>query len=112
TAAPDGPAAPVEEPEPDLEPAADARDRALRLVERPVRHPVAAVLVRVRIAEHHLLHPAPREELADVDRVREKEPEEVLGAIEVGDRLEEGDDVERAGDGAAALHPPESGFLQ
>ena len=62
-AAPDRAAASVEQAEVDAVLAAHAAERLLRLVQRPVRHPVAAVLVAVRVAEHDLLEAAARVEL-------------------------------------------------
>src|SRR5690606_30721800 len=51
-AAAHGAAATVEQTEIDVVLATDAAEAVLRAVQRPVRHPVATILVAVRIAEH------------------------------------------------------------
>src|SRR6185436_14157973 len=63
----DGAAAAMEKPQPHAVRLADVAQALGRLVERPVGGDVAAVLVAVRIAEHHFLlgaaarHPLPIE---------------------------------------------------
>ena len=59
-AAPDGAAAPVEETDAHAMLAEHFDKADLRLVKLPARGDEAAVLVRIGIAEHHLLLAAPR----------------------------------------------------
>src|SRR5690606_27120586 len=92
----DSPAAAVEQAEIDVVPAAHTPERILRAVQRPVGHPVATVLVAVRVAEHQLLEPAPRLELHGVYAIPEQRAHVVAGVREVLDRLEEGHEVEVA----------------
>src|SRR5690606_39444159 len=68
----DSPAAAVEQAEIDVVPAAHTPERILRAVQRPVGHPVATVLVAVRVAEHALLGPAAHLELHGVYAISEQ----------------------------------------
>ena len=67
----------------------------LGAVERPVRRQVAAVLVAVRVAEHHFLHAAPARHQAAIRRQRERRPHHRRRPLEVVDGLEQRDDVQR-----------------
>ncbi len=99
----DGAAAAVEEHERDAG-VAERRDEVpLGPVERPVRREVAAVLVAVRVAQHHLLPVAASGDEPPPRGQRERLAHDPAGALEVVDRLEQRHDVER---GTAVAHEP------
>ncbi len=75
----------------------------LAAVELPVGAEVAAVLVAVRVAEHHLLPVAAPGDHLPVDRHRERRAHDVAAAREVVDGLEQRDDVD--GQRRAAQQP-------
>ncbi len=105
-AAAHGPSPAVEEGERDSLAAADRRERALRLVQLPVRGEVAAVLVGVAVPHHDRLRTAAGGEVPGVGRVREEALHRGRGRVEVGHGLEEGDHVE------PALHPGVAGHQE
>ena len=63
------------------------------LVQRPARGEVTAVLVAVRVAQHHFLLAAARVHPGAVERQLERAIDDRAAALEVGDRLEQRDDV-------------------
>ena len=76
-------------------PSAGRRDeRRLRLVERPGRGDESRLLVRIRVAEHHLLAVAARRDPRPVGRIVEERPEDRAGGGQGVGRFEEGDHVE------------------
>ena len=77
--------------------------RELGAVERPVRGEVAAVLVAVRVTEHHLLPPAASVEPRAVAGQRERVAHDTRAACEIVDRLEQRHDVD--GERIAAQQP-------
>jgi hypothetical protein len=83
------PASTVEDRERDAVRLAGARDRLLRPVQRPVGREIAAVLVAVRIADHHHLLAPARIEMRPVDGQREELREDTGRCLEVLERLEE-----------------------
>ena len=68
--------------------------RRLRLMEQPGGRQEARFLVRVRVAEHHLLAIAARREAGPVRRVVEQRAEDRAGGLERLARLEQRDEVE------------------
>ncbi len=92
----DRPAAPVKEPEVDARRLARLSQFSLHPVQRPVRPPVAAVLVAVRVPEHHLLEIPPRRQVRPVGGVREQRPHQRPCLLQVRHRLEQRHDVEIA----------------
>ena len=99
-AATDGAAAAVEQTQPDALVARHLRDRGLRVVQRPVRGEVAAVLVRVGVAEHDLLHVAAGGDVAAVQRHVPRRPQHRRAGLQVLDGLEQRHDVDGAGEHA------------
>ncbi len=93
-AAADGAAAAVEQAQPHAARPAGVEQRFGRLVERPVGGEVAAVLVAVGIAEHHLLLVAAARDPAAVERQVESCGNDLAAVLQVADRLEERNDVE------------------
>ena len=91
-------------------PAAGRRSTSLDLclVERPVRGQVAAVLVRVRVADHHLLPVTAGGDHRAVDRQGQQRGQRGVGLVQVVDRLEERDDVERGRGHVARVSSPAS----
>src|SRR5690606_28670699 len=79
-----------------------------RLVQLPARGGVAAVLVAVGIADHHLLQAAPALEETAIFRNAEQPVHHADAVPKVGDRLEERHDIDRA----PALRRYEARFLQ
>src|ERR671937_3052119 len=59
----------------------DRRDRLVRAVERPGGTEIAALLVAVRIAEHHLLDPAAPVELSRIQRIAQQRLHRCGGAL-------------------------------
>ena len=84
----------------------DVDEAGLGLRQRPVGGHVATVLVRVRVADHHLLATAAAGDEGGVPRVVEQRGEDLVAAVEVGDRLEQGHDVDRARRRLAGAHEP------
>ncbi len=82
-AAPHGAAAPVEETQVHVVLVAHHAERMDGLVEGPVGHPVAAVLVAVGVAQHDLLEAVAPLQLRGIDRVREERLHPVVGGVEV-----------------------------
>ncbi len=83
-----GPAAPVEEGERHSSSGADPDDLFLSAIECPVRREVAAVLVAVRVPDHHRLLPArPREVLA-VEGKAEEVVQDARGGVQIVQGLE------------------------
>ena len=74
--------------------AGDGHERGLGLVQRPVGGEVATVLVRVRVADHHLLAVAVGAHVGAVPRLGEQRVERGSGVVEVVDRLEQRHDVD------------------
>ena len=70
------------------------RERALGPVEHPGGGQEPGLLVRVGVAEHHLLAIAPRREVPPVGRVVEERVEDRAGGVERRARLEQRHDVE------------------
>ena len=68
--------------------------RGLRLVQHPGRGEEPGLLVRVRVAEHHLLPVATRLDVAAVHRVAEERVEDVAGGGQGVGRLEQRDDID------------------
>jgi hypothetical protein len=96
----------VEEAQGDATAPRDGEQRHLHLVQRPARGQVPAVLVAVRVPEHHLLRAAARGEVARVCRVCEQRVEHRRRRFEITDRLEERYDVQvERGLGAHAQEP-------
>ena len=88
-------AAPVEEREARRRASpADAGDRFLRPVERPVGREVAAVLVAVGVADHHHLLAAARRQVGAVGLQREELGQDARRRVEIVERLEERRDLE------------------
>ena len=97
-AAPDGAAAAVEQRQLDAVLARDRDERLLGAMEHPGRGEEPGLLVRVGVAEHHLLAVAARREVAPVAGSRRSASRIGPAAVERVGRLEERDDVEaRAG---------------
>ena len=67
----------------------------LRAVERPLRHEVAAVLIRVGVADHHFLNIPESRHSASVGGEGEQAIDDLGARPQVVDRLEQGGDVER-----------------
>ena len=63
-------------------------------MEAPGRREEAAILVRVAVADHHLLRVTPRREVLAICRLREEALEDRRRGAEIRDRLEERDDVD------------------
>ena len=93
-APPDRAAAAVEEGQLDAARRGRRDQRRLRLVEQPGGRQEARFLVRVRVAEHHLLAIAARGEAGSVRRVVEQRAEDRPGSLERLARFEQGDEVE------------------
>jgi len=93
-AAPDGAAASVEQSELDAMLAKRLDQVELRAIERPVRRQIAAVLVAVGIAEHHLLPVPPAFEHRAIAGDVERCPHDVVAPRKIVDRFEQRDDVE------------------
>ena len=93
-AAPDRPAATVEQRQLHAVPRGRIDQRRLGLVEHPGRGEEARLLVRVRVAEHHLLAVAAGRQVGAVARVGEQRLEDVAGGGEGLARLEQRHDVE------------------
>jgi hypothetical protein len=74
--------------------AAYVDQRRLRLVKLPARGQEAAVLVAVRITEHHFLGPAAALQQPHVDRQAEQGVHGLATVAQVGDGLEQRDDVQ------------------
>src|SRR4029077_514509 len=91
----EGPASAMDQARPHAVSAAYLHEPRGRLVQRPDRRDVAAVLVAVGIPKHHLLLVAAHAEPAPVERLRERLAHDVGAALEVADRLEERDHVHR-----------------
>src|SRR5262249_10972869 len=70
-------------------------ERNFRLVELPVRREEPAVLIAVRIPEHHLLEVPSRREKLSVKRIREEPIHDAIAFTEIFDRFEQRDDVDR-----------------
>ena len=87
-------AAAVEEGQRDAARLGRLDQRRLRLVEQPGGRQEARFLVRVRVAEHHLLAIAARREAGAVRRVVEQRAEDRAGRLERLARFEERDEVE------------------
>ena len=77
-------------------PLGDADQRRARLVQFPVRGQVAAVLVAVRIAEHHLLHAVAGGEQGAVGGHAQQAVHHLRGGAQVGDRFEQRHQVHAA----------------
>ena len=95
-AAADGAAATVEEPQPDSGLARRLDQIELGAVQRPVGGEVAAVLVRVGVAEHHFLAVAARGHHRAVQRKVQRRFENRRAALQVVDGLEQRHDADRA----------------
>jgi len=91
---PTAPPPPVEKLHRRARPREHRRQRAARLMEAPHRGEIAAVLVRIRIADHHFLMPARRR---DRRRFGQGEPfgHHVGRVFEIADRLEQRHDHDR-----------------
>ena len=87
-AAPGAAAAAVEDRQLDAVPLGDRRELLLRAVDRPLRREVAAVLARVRVADHHLHRPPAS------NRRRSSSSRIARRGREVVDRLEQRHDRE------------------
>ncbi len=85
----DGAAAAVEQPQPHPVPGGDVAQRALRLVDLPLRRGDAGFLVRVGVAQHHLLHVAAQRHDAAVGRVAQQLVEHLAAAAQLVDGLEQ-----------------------
>ncbi len=78
--------------------------RRLGLVEHPGRRQEARLLVRIRVAEHHLLAIAAGRQLGAIGRIVEQRVEDRARSVERLARFEERDDVELGnGRGAVSL---------
>ena len=106
-AAADRAAAAVKEPQLHAVRAAGVDEQHFSAIQRPVGRQVAAVLVAVRVAEHHFLPVAAAGDHRSVGRHRESRTHDVAAARKVVDRLEQRNDVD--GERRAAQQP---GFLQ
>ncbi len=73
---------------------AHACDRGLSLVERPVGRQIPAVLVAVRVSDHHHLLAAAHDEVFTVDVEREQLPQDLRRRLEIVERLEQGRHME------------------
>ena len=67
----------------------------LTAIERPVGGHVPAVLVRIRVPEHDLLHPGLRIDEVTVERQIERSEQRFGALLEIFDRLEQRDDPHR-----------------
>ena len=95
TAAADGAAATVEQPQPDSGLARRLDQVELGAVQRPVRGQVAAVLVGVRVAQHDLLAVAARGDNGTVERKVKCRFQDRRSSLEVVDGLEQRHDPDR-----------------
>ncbi len=102
-AAPDGAAATVEQAAFDAVMLGQRDDGQLRLVEIPVRRQGAAVLARIRVAEHDFLAIAVGRHQRPVDLVRQQLFENLLTALQVVHRFEQRRDQDAAEPVAAAV---------
>ncbi len=93
-AAPDGAAPTVEDGQLHAVPPRRLDQLDLGLVEHPGRGQEAALLVRVRVAEHDLLAIASAGQVGAIGRVAEQRLEDRAGRVERVGRLEQGHDVE------------------
>jgi hypothetical protein len=107
----DGAAATVEQAQVHAFPAAHRTELVLCAVQRPVRHPVAAILVAVGVAEHDLLEPAPRLELQPVYGIGEEGGHAVGAVAQVVNGLEQRHEVE-GGLHAPVPQPPQARLLR
>jgi hypothetical protein len=99
----------MEQPKPDSVPPEQLDQPDLGLVELPSGGQETAILVAVRIAEHHLLHTAPALDDAPVFRQREQALHHADAAAQILDRLEKGDQIDGAG---AARGIEQAGLLE
>ncbi len=81
----------------------------LRLVQFPAGGEEAAVLVRIRIAQHHLLRLAARVQQHAPDRNREQAVHDARGVAQVADRFEQRDDIHRR---LPLMHVEQADLLQ
>ena len=100
-AAPERAAATVEERQLDATRPGRLDERRLRLVERPGRGDEPRLLVRIGVAEHHLLAVAAPRDPGPVGRIVEERPEDRAGGGQRVGRFEERDDVEDRRGGAS-----------
>ena len=108
-AAPDRAAASVEQLHPDAEFVEDRAERARRLGQRPGGGQVTAILVRIRIADHHFLM-APRPDDRGDLRQCEIGAHDFGACLQILDRLEQRHRHDRGGGGLAGT--VEAEFLQ
>ncbi len=108
---PDPPSPPVEQRQLDTVPLGGRHERGLGDVQEPVRGEVAGLLVRVRVAEHHLLPiPAPPEMRA-VGRVGQDRVEDTARGLERRRVLEQRNHIDREAP-AAVRQPAQRGKLE
>ena len=93
-ASPDRTAAPVEERQLDAPRPGHRGELALRPVEHPRRREESRLLVRIGVAEHHLLSIAPRGQRRAVGRIVEERCEDRTCGIKRRARLEQRHDIE------------------
>jgi len=87
--------APVKQPQLDARIAKRVDQRQLGAVQGPVGGEIPAVLVAVRVAQHHLLPVAASCEPRAVAWQGKRGAHDVGGTLQVVDRLEQGADIER-----------------
>src|SRR5690606_15402170 len=104
----DGATATAEQTEIDIVLATYLAQTALRLVKGPVGHPVAAILVAVRITEHDLLETTPRREQRSIGLVLVELLHEIVRGLEILDRFEQRHEIET---GEATVRTPQSDLL-
>ena len=91
-AASDRPAPAVEQAQPHAVPGRDVAQRALGLVDLPLGRGDAGLLVRVGVAEHHLLHVAAQLHDQPVRRVGQQIADHLARAAQLVDGLEQRDE--------------------
>ena len=94
----------MEEPQLDVEVTKRFYQPELRAIERPMSGDEAAILVAVRVPEHHLLPAAARLEPAPIARQPERGAHDVRAALEIGDGLEQRNDVHHEPAGRQQSH--------
>ena len=106
-AAPDGPAAPVEQTQGDPMPRRDLGQPLLGDVQFPVGRDIPAVLVGIRVADHHLLLVASRRDVPAIDRIGKQRVQDTWGVLQIGDGFKERHDIHRRVQRATlVLHQP------
>jgi hypothetical protein len=102
----------VEQPQPHTTGPGDLDQRQLGPVQRPVGGEVAAVLVAVGVAEHHLLRVPATGDQRPVERVVEHRGERRAGRLQVLDRLEQRRDAHAAPRPAVGVQPEQADLLE